>query len=63
VVIPTHFRTQAADGSACEIVTVDDFLGLMDGMKVRRVNSDTITINSADLPQNEPVIQVLNYNF
>jgi L-ascorbate metabolism protein UlaG (beta-lactamase superfamily) len=63
VVIPTHFRTQAADGSACEIVTVDDFLGLMDGMKVRRVNSDTITINSADLPQNEPVIQVLSYNF
>lgn len=63
VVIPTHFRTQAADGSACEIVAVDDFLGLMDGMKVRRVNTDTITINSADLPQNGPVIEVLSYKF
>lgn len=63
VVIPTHFRTQAASGSACEIVMVDEFLGLMDGMKVRRINSDTITLKSSDLPQNGPVIEVLSYKF
>jgi L-ascorbate metabolism protein UlaG (beta-lactamase superfamily) len=63
VVIPTHFRTQAADGGSCDIVPVDEFLTLMDGMPVRRVNSDTITIKSADLPQNGSVIEVLSYNF
>jgi L-ascorbate metabolism protein UlaG (beta-lactamase superfamily) len=63
VVIPTHFRTQAADGGACDIVPVDEFLTLMEGMQVRRANSDTITINSADLAQNGSVIQVMTYKF
>jgi L-ascorbate metabolism protein UlaG (beta-lactamase superfamily) len=63
VVIPTQYRTQAADAAACDIVPVDEFLTLMDGMQVNRVNSDTITLKSADLPQNESVIKVLSYNF
>jgi L-ascorbate metabolism protein UlaG (beta-lactamase superfamily) len=63
VVIPTHFRTQAADGAACDIVPVDEFLTLMDGMTVRRLNSDTLTLKSSDLPQSGSVIQVLSYNF
>ncbi|HAA28227.1 MAG TPA: Zn-dependent hydrolase, partial [Cyanobacteria bacterium UBA8553] len=43
VVIPTHYRTQAANPEACDLVQVDEFLTLMDGMTVRRANSDTIT--------------------
>lgn len=63
VVIPTQYRTQAADTAACEIVAVDEFLALMDGMPVRRVSSDTISLKPTDLPQNGSVIQVLSYNF
>jgi L-ascorbate metabolism protein UlaG (beta-lactamase superfamily) len=62
LVIPTHYRTKAAGGS-CDIVSVDNFLTLLDGKQVRRINSDKITLKPADLPQNGPVIQVLSYKF
>jgi L-ascorbate metabolism protein UlaG (beta-lactamase superfamily) len=63
VAIPTHYRTQAANPEACDLVQVDEFLTLMDGMTVRRANSDTITLNPGDLPQNGSVIQVMSYKF
>lgn len=67
VIVPTHFRTQAADAETCTgeyaIAPVDEFLGLMDGMSVNRVNSDTITIKPGDLPQNGSMIKVLSYKF
>lgn len=63
VVIPTQYRTQAADASTCEIVSLDEFLTLMDGMTVRRANSDAIAIRSSDLPENGSVIQLLSYRF
>jgi L-ascorbate metabolism protein UlaG (beta-lactamase superfamily) len=63
MVIPTHYRTQAADSSNCEIVAVDEFLTLMDGMTVRRANSNAIALKSSDLPENGPVVQLLSYNF
>lgn len=63
MVIPTHYRTQAADGSNCEIVAVDEFLTLMDGMTVRRANSNAIALKSSDLPENGSVVQLLSYNF
>ncbi len=63
LVIPTHYRTQAADTATCDIVALDEFLTLMDGMPVRRANTDTVMINSTDLPQNGSEIQVLSYKF
>ncbi|MBE9192741.1 MBL fold metallo-hydrolase [Gloeocapsopsis crepidinum LEGE 06123] len=63
LVIPTHYRTQAADEASCDIVALDDFLAVMDGMPVRRSNSDSVTIRAADLPQNGSAIQVLSYQF
>lgn len=63
MVIPTHYRTQAADSSNCEIVAVDEFLTFMDGMMVRRANSNAIALKSSDLPENGSVIQLLSYNF
>ncbi len=63
MVIPTHYRTQAADASNCEIVAVDEFLTLMDGMTVRRANSNAIALKSSDLPENGSVVQLLSYNF
>jgi L-ascorbate metabolism protein UlaG (beta-lactamase superfamily) len=62
LVIPTHYRTQAADAATCDISPLDDFLTLMQGITVRRSNSDTVTINSGKLPEST-VIQVLSYKF
>ncbi|MBW4555287.1 MAG: MBL fold metallo-hydrolase [Trichormus sp. ATA11-4-KO1] len=62
IIIPTHYRTQAADAAACDISPLDDFLTLMQGMTVRRSNSDSIAISSGNLPENS-VIQVLSYKF
>jgi L-ascorbate metabolism protein UlaG (beta-lactamase superfamily) len=61
IVIPTHYRTQAAD-SACDISPLDDFLQAMQGTNVRKSNSDTITINARSLSDTS-VIQVLSYKF
>lgn len=63
LVIPTHYRTQAADAATCDLVSLDEFLAVMGGMPVRRSNSDTINLNPADLPQSGSAIQVLSYKF
>jgi L-ascorbate metabolism protein UlaG (beta-lactamase superfamily) len=63
LVIPTHYRTQAADPAACDIVQLDEFLQLMEGIPVRRSQSDTIAIKPADLPKEGIAIQVLSYKF
>lgn len=62
LVIPTHYRTQAADPASCDIVPVDNFLQLMSGVSARRVNSDTINVTRADLPKGQ-AIAVLSYKF
>ncbi len=62
LVIPTQYRTQAADGTTCDIGPLDEFLTLMQGMNVRRSNSDTVSISSGNLPENG-AIQVLSYKF
>lgn len=61
IVIPTQYRTKAADAN-CNISPLDNFLTLMQGMTVRRGNSDTITVSSGNLPENS-AIQVLSYKF
>lgn len=63
IVIPTHFRTKAADEASCDLAAVDEFLGLMGDMRINRVNSDTITIKPSDLPSDGSVIKVLSYKF
>lgn len=63
LVIPTQYRTQAAAQDNCEIVAVDEFLQLMDGTPVRRIDNDTITLKPSDLPENGMAIQVLSYKF
>lgn len=63
VVIPTQYRTQAADASACDIDPLDEFLTLMDGMPVDRVGNNTITLQPSNLPNSGSMIKVLNYKF
>jgi L-ascorbate metabolism protein UlaG (beta-lactamase superfamily) len=62
VIIPTHYRTAAADDS-CDLAGVDKFVNLMQGMNIKQLNSDTIRIRPRDLPQNNSVIRVLKYSF
>ncbi|MHC5732719.1 MAG: MBL fold metallo-hydrolase, partial [Nostoc sp.] len=62
LVIPTHYRTQAADAAKCDLSPLDNFLTLMQGMTVRRSNGDSISISPKDLPE-KGEIQVLSYKF
>lgn len=62
LVVPTHFRTQAAEGASCDIAPLDEFLNAMQGTPVRRSNSDTISIGAKSLPETT-AIQVLSYRF
>ncbi|MEC4804386.1 MAG: MBL fold metallo-hydrolase [Jaaginema sp. PMC 1079.18] len=61
LVIPTHYRTQAA-GTQCDIEGLETFLSLVDSAKVSRINSDSLTVAAADLPS-ETAVRVLRYSF
>jgi L-ascorbate metabolism protein UlaG (beta-lactamase superfamily) len=65
LVIPTHYRTQAADADSCDIVGVEEFIKLTDGtgMPIRNINSDSVTISRADLPANGSAVKILSYQF
>ena len=62
VVIPTQYLTDAADTSACDIVPVDEFLALNQNKEIKRLNVNKIAIRPSDLPKDNTVIRVLNYN-
>ncbi len=62
LVIPTHFRTRAADANTCDISGVDEFLKLMPQGAVRSVG-DALSLRPADLPTNGFVVRVPTYRF
>jgi L-ascorbate metabolism protein UlaG (beta-lactamase superfamily) len=61
VVIPTHYRTEAADEAACDIEPVDEFLKLTTDLPSTRLNTNKIAIGPQDLPETSPVIRVMAY--
>jgi L-ascorbate metabolism protein UlaG (beta-lactamase superfamily) len=68
IVIPTQYRTQAADAASCNIEPLDSFLTLMQETSsqqtlVQRVSGDAIAIRPQDLPEAGPVVKVLSYRF
>nr|WP_290221912.1 MBL fold metallo-hydrolase [Trichocoleus desertorum] len=63
VIIPTHYRTAAADSASCDLTSVDEFLALMEGANIHQVQNDAITIKPGDLPQEGSVVRVLSYKF
>ncbi len=63
LVIPTHYSTQAADSSSCDLVDVEQFLALMQGTTVRRADSDTVKLSAGSLPPSGMAIQLLSYKF
>jgi L-ascorbate metabolism protein UlaG (beta-lactamase superfamily) len=63
VVIPTQYRTQAADANLCDLVLLEEFLSLVDETQIEKVNSDAIALTRDKLPETGPMIKVLNYQF
>lgn len=61
IVIPTQYRTQAADANACDIQPIEDFLNLLPDTPVQRLG-DSVTFTRSNLPENT-VIRVLSYPF
>lgn len=62
IVVPTHYRTRAADASACEIVGVSEFLTLMAGTPVTQ-GDDTLSVSASSLPSSGMRVEVLSYAF
>ncbi|MGB0560629.1 MAG: MBL fold metallo-hydrolase [Spirulinaceae cyanobacterium] len=65
LVIPTHYRTQAADALTCDIEGRDTFIDLFTaryGTAVRG-GSDTATFSSGSFNQATPQLYSLNYRF
>lgn len=60
MVIPTHYRTTAADEATCDILPLDNFLTLMSGTSVQTVGN-SMSVSSADLPGSGYVIRVMSY--
>lgn len=63
LVIPTHYRTAAADGESCDTSSVDDFLTLMQGTPTSIGNGDTLTVDASKLPAEGMRIQTFAYAF
>jgi L-ascorbate metabolism protein UlaG (beta-lactamase superfamily) len=60
LVIPTQYRTQAADAAKCDIAPVDNFLTLMGGTPVQKVGN-SISLSAANLPESTQ-IRVMSYS-
>lgn len=63
VVIPTHYRTEAAAADTCDLVAIEQFLSLIDNATIEKVNSDSIQLTQGSLPETGTTIKVLNYKF
>lgn len=63
IVIPTHYRTAAADPVACDIDDLEPFLAQFSPEQIRRVGSDTVAIAGNTLGASGTRIFVMNYAF
>ncbi|MDY7015191.1 MAG: MBL fold metallo-hydrolase [Cyanobacteriota bacterium] len=63
MVVPTHYRTRAADPDACNLVPVETFLQLAGEMPVARVGSNRLNLSPGNFNREETVIRVLQYPF
>ena len=60
LVIPTHYRTAAADEETCDIDPLDTFLAVMEGTPVRRANSNMLALTESDIPNSGTIVQILS---
>jgi L-ascorbate metabolism protein UlaG (beta-lactamase superfamily) len=55
IVVPTQYRTAAADSAQCDIVPIDNFLQLMQGVPVERSGA-SLSLSSSSLPSSTKII-------
>ncbi len=56
IVVPTHFRTAAADPEACDIEGLEPFLNGMTGTSIRKTEGNSVTLNTASLPAGDGMV-------
>jgi L-ascorbate metabolism protein UlaG (beta-lactamase superfamily) len=61
IVIPTHYRTEAADAALCDLVGLQEFLQIMTGTPVNYSSDNILALSSQNLPEQSPLIQVMGY--
>jgi L-ascorbate metabolism protein UlaG (beta-lactamase superfamily) len=61
IVVPTHYRTQAADANACDLVGIEEFLQLAGDIPVVRVGDNRMSLSPGNFNRDETVIRVLDY--
>ncbi|MDY6786405.1 MAG: MBL fold metallo-hydrolase [Cyanobacteriota bacterium] len=61
MVIPTHYRTQAADANACDLVGIEEFLQLAGNLSVSRVGGNRMSVSPGNFNGEETAIRVFNY--
>jgi L-ascorbate metabolism protein UlaG (beta-lactamase superfamily) len=59
IIIPTHYRTTAANKDTCDLVPLEGFLSLMSGIPVRRVGSST-ALSAGSVPKGGQMIMVMS---
>jgi L-ascorbate metabolism protein UlaG (beta-lactamase superfamily) len=61
MVIPTHYRTSAANKENCDLVPVDEFLTLVEDMEVAKLGSDRFMVKKSYLKSDRTLVRVLDY--
>ncbi|MFZ9736936.1 MAG: MBL fold metallo-hydrolase [Prochlorotrichaceae cyanobacterium] len=61
MVIPTHYRTQAADPNLCDLGEVQAFLQQMKDAPTRYSDTNTLSLSPGVLPAERSTIQVMGY--
>ena len=61
MIIPTHYRTQAANAEACDLAPVDEFLTLVQDLEIAQVGSDSIAVKKSDLNSDNTLVRILDY--
>lgn len=59
LVIPTHYRTPAANPNACDLVAIQDFVALMANVPIRYSTTNTLQMSTGNLPSSL-TLQVLS---
>ncbi len=59
MVIPSHYLTSAANKEKCDLVGVQEFLNLLDGARVQKLNSNRLTLSPQELPEQGTTVTVM----
>lgn len=61
MVIPTHYRTTAANSASCDLAGVEEFLALVGEMDIAQVGRDRFAVKKSELNRDQTLVRVLDY--